>query len=156
MLPRLVAFSRAPSIDTIRIGRSTSIRRRGNARSLGGIEDLLCVDVIVLNLDYWFPSQSSGVLDCLERRRCPAIEDNIQPVVLAKTLCSAELIRGQRDLANACASLHLDEPRRDKDSLLSRVGLLREQVVALVLALDALDHPTTRALVGNRSLDGET
>ena len=58
-----------------------------------GVKNCLRADVVVLYKNDRFPSQLRRILDSVQLRRGAAIEDNVEPVILSKTLRGAVLVR---------------------------------------------------------------
>src|SRR5438094_698780 len=101
----------------------------------------------MLHADDRLPSQLRRILHRVQGRRCPAVEYDIEPVIVSEALRSAVFVRGQGHLADASPAFNLDETGRRVYARLTRVWLLRKQVVATILRLDALDDPAERLLV---------
>src|SRR5688572_27408772 len=73
------------------------------------LQNLLRRHVVVLHLHNWLPAERSRVLKRIELRDRRAVENDVEPEVVAQSLCGAILISRERDLADARTPLHLDE-----------------------------------------------
>lgn len=85
------------------IGRSTSISRLGccTGSDIGltrrGL-NLLGADVVMLDLDDGFPVKACGIAYEVQVGSAAAVEDGVQPIVLAQALRRAVLIGAERHL----------------------------------------------------------
>src|SRR5208337_3962506 len=102
-----------------------------------------------LDLDNHLPAEFPGLLNQVQLGLRTAVEHRVKPVIAPEPLGGLVLVGGQADLSHSGTSFHFDEPDLDGRPRVLGVGPTRDQVEASVLALDALDLPSSRFLMAN-------
>src|ERR1039458_3296809 len=94
------------------------------------------------------PAKTHRILHDMNLRRRTAIEHRIKPIVFLQALSGLVFIATYRDLADRCASFHLNESYFDGSLRVFGMRLPRDQVKAPIVLLHTFHSPASGFLMG--------